>query len=269
MTQNVNDTNDSSDKLKNYMLEHIREKSKEHNDKVLKSQEFIQGTKYLRSITKDFINALRSISFYSTSAGDLYHDFFFMRVIDELIESAIAISMLSEQGIYNPLKRELRYLIELSVKSVGVDYLMMGKSIEEKTTFLETSVPNSSIEFIDNYSLPFDESGNDQFRSEIKDFFYKACAYVHPSGKQFKERLERVKKGTYIGFDTAKMLTENNILVFRAFDMILTLMYHGFGESMSGDLFIQFFDNEKLWKFHKGKYVSTYSHLFDYKAERK
>ena len=209
------------------MLEHLRQKSKEHKENVLSSQEFIQGTKYLRSITKDFINALRSISFYSTRAGEMYRDFFFMRVIDELIESVIAISILSEQGIYNPLKRELRYLIELSVKSVGVDYLMMGKSIDEKTIFLETSVPNSSIEFIDKYPLPFDESGNNQFRAEIKDYFYKACAYVHPSGRQLRERLERARNGNYIGFDTAKMLTESNSLVFRAFDMILTLMFHG------------------------------------------
>jgi hypothetical protein len=245
------------------------EKQKEHTIKQLKGQEYIQGIKYLHSITFDFINAIRSISFYSTRADYIYREFFTISIIDELIESAISISYLAEQGIYNPLKRELRYLLELVVKSVGIDYNMMGKSLAEKVEYFKREVPNSSIEYIETYRLPFNVNENLELMSEIKDLYYKTSAYVHPSKKQFMERLGNARKGNYIGFDSAEMLTKFNKEVFRAFDLILTLMFHGLGESMAGDLFIQLFDSMPKWKYHNGKYVNKYSHLFDYKAERK
>jgi hypothetical protein len=50
--------------------------------------------------------------------------------------------------------------------------------------------------------------------------------------------------------------------------MVLVMLFHGFGDSMSGDLFIQLLDDNKKWKFHKSKYVKEYSKNFDYKHER-
>ena len=64
------------------------------------------------------------------------------------------------------------------------------------------------------------------------------------------------------------MLADINKLIFKAYDMILMIIFHGFGDSMSGDLFIQLFDDNKRWKFHKAKYVKEYSKNFDYKYER-
>lgn len=261
--------NDDFEKIRNRIMENINKKQKEHEKKQLKSPEYIQGIKYLHSITFDFINTLRFISFYSTRADDIYKEFLTISVIDELIESSIAISYLSEQGIYNPLKRELRYLLELTVKSVGVDFNMMGKSLSERIDYFQNKVPSSSIDYIDTYRLPFNDLENNEFKSDIKDLFYKSSSYVHPSKKQFTERLYNKQKGNYIGFDTAEMLSKFNKLLFRAYDIIITLLFHGFGESMTGDLFIQIFDKNKKWKYHKGKYVGKYSHLFDCKVERK
>jgi len=64
------------------------------------------------------------------------------------------------------------------------------------------------------------------------------------------------------------MLADINKLTFRAYDIILTLLFIGFGHSMSGDLFIEIYDTEPKRKFHKGKYLRQYSKLFDYKTER-
>lgn len=55
------------------------------------------------------------------------------------------------------------------------------------------------------------------------------------------------------------MFNEINKLVFRAYDMILTMVFHSFGYSMSKDLFEQIFNDNPIWKFHKGKYVKEYS----------
>lgn len=260
---------DPIEELKENILEAMSKKKNDWQEKVFKSQQYQQEIKYLNDITKDFIDSLRSISFYSTRAGEIYDHFLCIRAIDDIIQSAIGILTLTQNGIHNTSKRELRYLIEMVTKYVIVDFDKMGEKIEIKTEYLRDEIPNSSIDIIERYSTPFLDTDKTEFQSEVKDFFYKACAYVHPSKKQIDEQLVNYNKGINIGFETAKMFNIINQLIFRAYDMILTMVFHGFGHSMSGDLFIQLFDDNKKWKFHKGKYVSRYSRNFDYKLERK
>lgn len=49
--------------------------------------------------------------------GDIAKRNFFVRVVDDLIQSIVAIKYLSSEGIYNTCRRELRYSLELSVKA--------------------------------------------------------------------------------------------------------------------------------------------------------
>lgn len=262
---------DDGDMMEEIFAKHVQEvnqKSEEHRNKVLESQEYKQGIQYLDGISDDFILATQLISIYSTRAKDIYANFLGIHIIDEITESLVAINKLAKLGTYNQIKRELRYLIELTTKCVVVDYEMMGRSMEDKLAHLYDNIPNSSIDPIDRCPPIFKPALDMAFKAEVKDFFYKACAYIHPSKTQIEERIKNYSKGNTIGFDTAKMLTNCNTLTFRALDIILVLIFHSFGQSMSGDLFINGFDKNPKWKFHKGKYTKEYSALFDYKHER-
>ncbi len=257
------------EELRSQLWKTISTKTSDWKEKVYDSQQYQQELKFSRDMTYDFVNSLRSVAFYSTRAGDIYVNFLTIHAIDDLLQSAIGILSMLENGIYNPVKRELRYLIEMMTKFVIVDYDKMGESLKTKTEYLNKEIPNSSIEIIDNYNPPFKKEKNKEFKNEVKDFFYKSCAYVHPSKKQVDEQIRNYTTGNTIGFESAKMFGTTNKLLFRAYDMILTMIFHGFGLSMSGDLFIQLFDENSKWKFHKGKYVRELSKLFDYKQERK
>lgn len=249
--------------------EMLTDKQDTWNKDVYNSQHYQQELKLIRDITNDFIYTLNSISLCSTRAGNIYDDFLTIKAIDDILQSVIAILSLVEHGIHNTIKRELRYLIEMMTKYVIVDYVKMGESLTTKTQYLKDSIPNSSIDVIDGYTPPLIGVKNDEFKAEVKDFFYKACVYVHPSKKQIDEQVKNYERGNTIGFESSKMLADMNKLIFRAYDMILVMLFHGFGDSMSGDLFIQLLDDNKKWKFHKSKYVKEYSKNFDYKHERK
>lgn len=238
-------------------------------EEVYNSQQYQQELKYLQDISYDFLSTLQSISLYSTRSREIYDNFLTINATDDIIQSVIAIQSLIEHGIHNTVKRELRYLIEMMTKYVIVDYARMGDTLNNKILFLKEEIPNSSIEIIDSYAPPFDDiTLNNTFKAEIKDFFYKACAYVHPSKTQIDEQIKNYSNGNTIGYESAKMLADINKLTFRAYDMILVMILHGFGESMSGDIFIQVLDDNLKWKFHKAKYVKEYSKKFDYKYER-
>lgn len=249
---------DPIEELRKRILEKFISTKSDWVEKTYNSQQYQQELKYIKDISTDYIDTLRAISFYSTRGGDIYNKFLCINAIDDLIQSAIAILTLIENGIHNTVKRELRYLIEMITKYVIVDYAKMGESFEVKTEYLKDEIPNSSIDIVSEYSTPFSDDTKGQFHSEIKDFFYKACAYVHPSKKQIDEQVKNYERGNTIGFESSKMFSDINKLVFRAYDMILTMVFHSFGYSMSKDLFEQIFNDNPKWKFHKGKYVKEY-----------
>lgn len=236
--------------------------------KLVESDAFKQERKFLSGFSSDAVNTIRNISFYSTRAKTIYDEFLTIRATDDLIQSAISMFFLIDNGIHNIAKREIRYLLEMTVKYLVVDQECDGKPLSEKTQYLQDNVPNSSIEVVDRLNLPFDSDINKQFKDDVRDVFYKACAFTHPSKLQIDEQIRYYEKGIYLGFETAKMLASVNKTVFRAYDLILTMLFVGFGQSISGDLFIEIYDNNAKWKFHKGKYVRMYSKLFDYKFER-
>jgi hypothetical protein len=250
---------DPIEELRKKIIELLSKKKSDWKENVYDSQQYQQEIKYINDITLDFVNTLRTISFYSTRGGDIYNEFLCIKAIDEVIQSAIAIQMMIYNGIHNTVKRELRYLIEMITKYVIVDYEKMGEKLEVKTQYLKDEIPNSSIEIINKYSTPFAEPVASTFRSEVKDFFYKACAYVHPSKKQIDEQLSNFERGNTIGFESAKMITDINKAVFRGYDMVLAMVFHCFGYSMSKDLFEQLYNDDPKWKYQKSKYVKEYS----------
>lgn len=247
----------------------LQDKIEKHKSEVVDTQQFQQELKYLSDFSFDAIQTIRSISLYSTRAKDIYDNFLSIKSIDDLLQSIVGIKGLISNGVHNFARREIRYLIEMSVKYLVVDQEKKGEDVKVKTQYLSDNIPNSSIEVVDRISTPFEPMLEKEFKDEIKDIFYKACAYVHPSQRQIEEQIDNYSKGVNVGFETSKMLADINKVTFRSYDIILTLLFIGFGQSMSGDLFIELFDIDTKWKFHKGKYLKHYSKLFDYKSERK
>lgn len=256
------------DKLFDDNREFLSKKIEAFQSDVLENPQYVRVINYCSDIKNDFIFALQLMSIYSTRT-EFYKDSLTIFMIDEILESLVGMDILLQQGIHNTCRRELRYLLELVVKLTIIDINNAKLSINDKLVYLKNSVPNSSIDYIDELKLPFNDSENKQFVNEIKDLFKKLSAYIHPSAKQLNERLNRYKKGNTIGFESFTMLEVFSKELFRIYDILLVLMLYGFGQSISSDLFIYGFDSYEKWKFHKGKYVTLYSKLFDYKYERK
>lgn len=225
------------------------------------SQQFKQDTELFHQFTCDYINTIRAISLYSTRARHIYDDALTVRVSDDLIQSAIGVQMLVENGVFNMAKREFRYLIETCVKYLVVDQELSGKGILEKTNYLSKQIPNASIDVVERAMTYFDQDIDVEFKNEIRNFFYQACAYVHPSQQQIEEQLTKYEKGRQIGFESPGDLTAFVKLAFRAYDMILVLIFTGFGKSMTKDIFECHINDIAKWKFHKGKYVSRFKSL--------
>ena len=92
---------DPIEELRDKLKEAFITKEADWTEKVYKSQQYQQELKYLRDISKDFVDSLRLISIYSTRAGEIYNNFLCIRTIDDLIQSSIGILSMVENGIHN------------------------------------------------------------------------------------------------------------------------------------------------------------------------
>ena len=87
-------------------------------DALMASQEYQQEVKYSSRFTWDFLDALRICWFYSSRGGSISENSVVIRSTDDLVQSSLAASVLCQNGMHTPIKRELRYIIESSVKNL-------------------------------------------------------------------------------------------------------------------------------------------------------
>lgn len=257
----------------------IESKQKEEEErrkthaKLMASQPYQDQVKFIQSFTHDALYLLKACLTYSSRDQDFADNSLVLRSTDDLGQSIVAALALVQEGLINPVRRELRYVIESSIKYLYIDQQPNLTTIDDRLEFLEKNVSssknNSSIDMRQELKLeamhPSDAS---QFMDEIYDAYRNCCAYVHVSRRQIEERLQYNIEGRSLGMETADELRNIGRLMFRVYDMALALYLHGYGLAMTGDVYIQVLDDIEKWKFHKGKYMSVISSYFDYKNER-
>ena len=250
------------------MAHDLGERMQRH-ETIRASAEYLAQMTYMERLTKDFIVGMNSAALAFTRYPD-GKDWLLQSSMDDLLESAISLVALGRQGVFNVGRRELRYMIETAVKCVYVDQTLPGNTpIIERIDFAGNGdrLPRSSIDVVDLLTVRMlKEPG--EFVSSVHSAFGALSGYTHLSGPQLEERRRRVERGEFMGFESASTLRAFNRLLAQSYDLVLTVIFEGIGAAFTGDLFVQVFDADPDWKFHKGRYVRQISAFFDYKAER-
>ena len=100
--------------------------------------------KFIERMTSDIFILLRLCLMYSGRAGKYSENSLTIRSTDDLAQSVLAAWHLVQQGMINPVKRELRYIIESSVKYLYVDQHAKGMEslakLTERLAFIDTNV---------------------------------------------------------------------------------------------------------------------------------
>lgn len=205
-------------------------------------------------------------------AGDIARRNFFLRVMDDFIESAIAINFLCKEGIHYTCHRELRYLLELAVKAC----LISQKSNESEASFEEQIIDHKKIlkksEFNLINSVEFrllTEEAAEQFRQETKKHYGQLSAYSHSTPFQVSKRLSQEESGKTIGYEGTEELCELNDHAQLTYSYVATLLAHAIEEWVLGDFLVECSGESNPWYFRKSKYIAMLDERFDYKHERK
>jgi len=236
----------------------------------LRRQEpFASHTKRLSRLTMGFCFAMDAMWLTSARGREFFEEFLTFRLVDDQLQSSIAILSLAGEGQLTAARRELRYMVEACTKHVYVDLKEIGKSFADKLTYLETAVPRSSISFVEDFRLyQFTDDENKLFMDDIRGTYSELCKYVHRSPQQIQETLGQINRGIFLGFETADELQLFVRLLARAYDLILVMHFNALGMALTGDVFTRVLDQNREWPFHRTKFVKLLSAYFDYKFER-
>jgi hypothetical protein len=192
-----------------------------------------------------------------------------LRHTDDLLQTAIVIRSSVENGAQNPARREQRYALESLVHFAYVDQENPQSSLDERLEFYKHNVEKSDLKKLEHLKFfLLSDVDAQELKSELNSEYSRLCRYVHPSTEQLRASIDSAAEGRPLGFERVESLAALNRDVFRLFDVLLALYFHGVGRDASGDAFVQALDSDPDWKFHKGKFTKRISQYFDYKAER-
>jgi hypothetical protein len=194
---------------------------------------------------------------------------FFLRMIDDITQSVISIEIIAKQGIVNTCRRELRYLIELSIKSCLIVNNTTKQIFEEQIDEYEKLLNSSNINPINSLSFGYLKPDyEDEFKTEVKRLYGYLCKYSHSSSHQILERLARAEMGRTIGFEGLQELKELNNDIERVFAVVLVMIFHSVAQYVIGDFMVEPNGETVSWYFSKSRYINIIDQQFDYKHER-
>lgn len=252
------------------------EAHKEKEDKIaehkkhLDSKEYKDALDLLNIITHDFIKGIKVCSMYSLRGTDFRNNSLSLNHIDDYLMSAIMILAALKEGGINPAKREMRYLIDSSMRYLYVDQQLWRATLDDKLAYFDRKIDKSNIKYINNIDFHLIKNSKLQsdFCSEYKKNYGKACEYVHASTNQIKERFSLYERGITIGYERAENLREVTEFLSEIYAALLVFTFHAAGVSTVGDAMVETLSPQNNWVYNGNKYISQIDSYFDYKHER-
>jgi hypothetical protein len=124
-------------------------------------------------------------------------------------------------------RRELRFILESSIKLCFVQQKNYGSTVEEKLAEFKGPLSSQRISIKDNLSMHMvrDELRN-AFTEEVGRVYGLTSQYVHLTPTQILDRIEAVKAGRTAGKESSADVEHLNALASRTLAASLVLLLH-------------------------------------------
>ena len=190
-------------------------------------------------------------------------------VADDYLESAVAIPFMVREGIHNTCYRELRFLLEMSLKLCFVQQQNYRQPVTETLESFRAQLNSPSISIkndIDVSLLPPME--RDAFLEETGRLYGATSNYVHLTFSQLEKRLALVESGRTPGNETVDEVAHLNELVLRVLAAAFTYLAHAVPSYAVGDFFVGSDGSSHKLSLSRSQFIALLDESFDYKHER-
>lgn len=241
----------------------------ESHENLRASPGFLAATNRTRKLVGDYAVGLNMISMMATRHPDFHGSRLSIRVHDLLLESAISIWGHINNGLLNPARREMRFLVEASVKTWWCDQFSPSEEVTKKVEFLN-DLGKTRFRKVAETVRPrlLDAVLAERLPEKLTNLYGRLSTSVHASTGGLQPDLHRFEQGKYLGFEDVADLNRVNDLLAEVLDISLCAAFEAFDEGLVGDIFVVVLDEQTKWAFHRTTLVQSVSEHYDYKAER-
>lgn len=234
-------------------------------EKELESEEYKKEYQRSINIFNDFLHFYGFIMLYIKEKDKL----FWRYMLDNMVQSLLAIKSLLFEGMNNPCRREMRFLIELSIKSCVISQKHASDSIDEQLEKYKDLLKSTNISMMNDIDFYFfDEEIKSEFITEVKRTYGKLCNYVHLTPTQIKERFMLDATGRILGHEGTQDLFELNNELEQVMVCLIIMLFHSVPTYCVGDYVVEKNGDMVEMYLKKSKYIKKVDEFFDYKCER-
>ena len=260
------------------VLEAQRRKVEDH-ERLRASEPYQAVIKHLDRMASDFGLAVNAIDVMATRHSPFFDSKIMLRAKPHLTQSLVAAIWSIKEGMLDPARRELRFLLEASVKALWLDkggertdgtQIGPNDSVDQKVSTLDDLGRRKFAEIVAELEfglLPPEAQAT--YRSTATDLYSKLSTYSHVSKANVEQDLRNFGHGRAFGFETVRELEAITKQAKRVLDLSLASQFEAFDHGLVGDIIVQVFDDEPKWAFRRTPLVGAIDRHFDYKAERR
>lgn len=190
-------------------------------------------------------------------------------ICQDFLQSVISLPMLIQEGIHNACRRELRFILEMSIKTCFVQQKQYNSTVASKLSSFKSIFDSTNISIrkqLDLYLIPEPERPN--FHEEVGRVYGEACSYVHLTHAQILERIELARQNRVSGREGPGQIESLNRLLGRELACSVVFLLHSVPEYVAGDLLVESDGSSLKWFFDQSRFIALMDEQFDYKHER-
>jgi hypothetical protein len=227
----------------------------------------IRETEY---ICRSFLAGL-SFVVYDTGRDETYiNNHLLSYTAQDYLQSAISLPLLVQEGIQSVCRRELRFILEMSIKLCYVQQQDYTSPIADKVTSFKKILESTNISIQKDVTLGMIPEGERPgFYQEVGRLYGETSGYVHWTSKQILETIAAVQQGRSSGHESPDSIRQLNTLISRGLACSLVFLYHAVPSYVAGDWLVDSDGTSHDWPFAQSKYIALIDEHHDYKAERK
>lgn len=229
----------------------------------------VAAIKRTHAIAQEYLGIIGFV-IHDTSRDSTFSDNHLLSYLgQDFIQSAISIVFLAREGALSVAKRELRFIIESSIKMCYIQQKSYASSVQDKLKTFEKELASPSISVkrdLSLYMLP--EELRSVFDEEIGRLYGLTSRYVHLTPDQLLARIAAVNAGRTEGYENAAEVDELNRLLSRGLAGSLVLIFHSTPDYLAGDWLVDFNGSTSASYFMGSRFMAGMDSFFDYKAER-
>jgi hypothetical protein len=217
----------------------------------------------------EFFQAVLFLALGSARSPKFSQNHLLAFIADDYLETALAIPLMARESIHNACRRELRFLLEMSIKLCFVQQASHSSSTEKKVALFQRELNSPNIALKNRVQLfLIPEIRRPYFLEHVGRIYGEASNYVHLTAKQLRQRLTLIESDRLSGAESLEEIKELNQKITNCLAASFVFVAHAVSPAEVGDLFVTKDGSSHSWDLSSSQYIAYLDEYFDNKHER-